>query len=181
LNSFALMYDGDNQGGDSFGVGATWTVQIARYDNELSNGYAERENEAGDGPEDSGPSSQFGTNPLVSQLYIGIMTIAEPDVGDWVSMIFTDDDLLTLEGGHTYALQLGSDIGWSRWASGDADTIADAERFRPFGGSVGGDNYVDQQSPNDRTIVIELNAVPEPSVALLGGLSLLGLLRRRRC
>lgn len=101
-----------------------------------------------------------------------------------MTLTFTGGDVLTLQGGFTYGIVLSSDSGWSRWAVGNTDAIPDGERFRAYGGPNFNDQYVNQSNANDRTFVLNLTAspVPEPSAAMLGVLSVFGLLgRRRRC
>lgn len=178
VNSYSLMYFGDNGGGDSFGAGATWNAQIVRYDNVASGGFAERLDTNG-----TPHSASYLANPFISQVYSDFAGPgAEPTTGDWVTVAFTDGDVLTLNGGFTYGIVLSSDVGWSQWMAAGTDNYAEAEKFRAYGGPNFNDNYVRQSDANERTFVLNLTAtpIPEPSIALFGGLGLFGLLRRRR-
>lgn len=175
VNSYSLMFDGDAPAGLPMFTG-NWNAQIVRYDNIHSGGFADR-NDPINGPY----SAEHLANPLVMQQYFGFAGPgAIPTVGDWVTLSFTAGDVLTLQGGYTYGIVLSSATGWSRWKVGSTDTVANAERFRAYGGPNFNDQYVNFSSDNDRTFVLNLTATPEPTTAaLLGGMGLIALARRR--
>lgn len=178
LNSFSLMYDGDNDGGDSFGTGATWDVQVSRFDNVGSGGFAERLDIEPGFPH----TAQYLSNSFINHQYLDFATITEPDVGDWVTVDFTGGDVLTLAGGHTYAIQLRSDTGWSRWSTSATDNYTDAKRFGSWGE---GNNFVNpsNSTAEEYTFVLNLTevAVPEPSsLVLLAGLAVSGMASLRQ-
>jgi hypothetical protein len=178
LNSISLNANADF-GASAYTAGTTWNVQISRYDNDASGPFAERT----DGalvPFDS----QFTSNTFMKQAYLGIAAIGtNPVGGDWVTFNFTGGDVLTLDGGHTYAFQVTTSPGSNQWAGFNAassDVYAGGERFQAYGDSSFNDNWVNGQNSSDRAFVVNLSAVPEPSVVLLGGLGVLGMLGRRR-
>jgi hypothetical protein len=78
---------------------------------------------------------------------------------------------------------------FSTTATDDSAVIARVAVARDSGGGFGNsytggtaDDNADNGSPSvfDARFAVQFNTVPEPSIALLGGLGLLGLLRRRR-
>lgn len=95
---------------------------------------------------------------------------------------------LTLSDNTTYAFYLKPDSGSSfSWAGNSASSYAGGEAMGVFASNLGGgpgfwtgngDNSPSSDIAGDR--VFSVTAVPEPSIAILGGFGLLALLRRRK-
>lgn len=178
LNSISLNANADF-GTSAYTVGTTWNIQVSSYDNDASGPFAGRT----DTPL-VGLSTQYTSNTFNKQTYTGIAAIGtNPSGGDWITFSFTAGDVLTLDGEHTYAFQVTSSSIVQQWAGfniADSDVYAGGERFQAYGNTSFNDNWVNGQNATDRAFVVNLSAVPEPSVALLGGLGALCFLRRRR-
>lgn len=206
LNSFSLLSgasaDGTNHDKNSaayataFEVG-TWNIQIARFDNVNSGGLGERT----DGPTHSADylANTTGVSTTsaagsTKQVFLGIANIGAGNgytLGDWVTFSFTGADAVQLLGGYTYAVNFGQVPvgGYAATAdfvgSANNDPVPGGIAFNTYGGNAFNDNYVHDLANTgvDRAFVANITAAaaPEPSsVALLGGMSLLGLMRRRR-
>lgn len=180
LNSISVKLS-DDFGGGVFTSG-TFSLQVFRFDNIASGGYAERnEPKAG---------QSYGTaylnNPFQTMVYTGIANLgADPLAGDWITFSFSAADLLTLAGGSSYGFSIASTSGWAGLAVADSDVYADGQRWAAYGlARTFNDNYINPSKnfAADHTFAVNLTAVPEPSgsVLLLGGLAAFIHRRNRR-
>ena len=176
LNSVSMMLGADRGGAVWDG---SWNFQVVRYSNTTSGGFGGRNVDGGEGGT-LDPQYVDASNSFREQQFVGIPTIAQPDAGNWLTVSFTDSDVLMLEGGYTYAFALSGTQGWQQFLVSDADSYTDGERFSSWGGADQSDDWVRFENAEDRAFVLNLTAVPEPAAALLGGLGLISLLRRRR-
>ena len=102
--------------------------------------------------------------------------------GTYFTFDLSGEGLATLAPNTTYYFEIASGTGnpFFEMNSTSADGYAGGQAFAGNDASILDADNVVPLSSGDFAFHVDLAAVPEPSAALLGGLGILGLLRRRR-
>lgn len=183
LNSISLKANSDYGGtSPTEAYLHSWSIEVASFDNLASGGFGGRtDQDAGAPPFSSAylnnTSLGTGVNNYVN--FTGITGLAaNPTAGDWIT--FTFDTPILLSGNASYAFEVGSSTGWAGFDVSSSDVYAGGYDFNSWGNVGDNNNYVHNSTAVDKTFVVNLTAVPEPSVAALGGLGMLVLFVLKR-
>jgi hypothetical protein len=185
LNSFSFKINtAASNYGSLFNGSSVWGVQVARFDNVASGGYAERT----DNKPSTTYSAQYTNNLFTQQISSVTAANGNPSGSEaWITISFSAGDLLTLNPNSSFVFSLWSPNvgGFIAIHRSGADVYAGGYKYDSFNPARGfTNNYAKTAYDHDRTFVADLTAVsaiPEPSTyAALLGLVTLGCAAFRR-
>jgi hypothetical protein len=185
LNSISIL-----TGGASDYPAATWTLELATFDNTASGGYGGRTdgltsysnqylNNTSLSVDNTGPNNT-AHNSNNTEMFTSIAT-TNFTVGDWLTFTFASP--ITVTGNNsTYMFSLQTSTGYVGFSATGTDlTGSGMKQFTSYNNAPTPDNYVQTPYTGAETFVVNALAVPEPQTsAMLLSLGVLACFQRSR-